>query len=173
MPDLESAALVQPLSLAEKDNDILFREHVKEAMLAGHDEVYAIMRHLRLKNGPERLRVKKLLGDYKFLREVEAARGKVESAIIKWMKERGLKYAQLMDQLSKHKDPRVAFQATKDILDRIGTKPADSIKVTGIDQYKILMGELIEEDPHGEAGGGAGGDQAPALAIPKREVPEA
>ena len=145
--DLELNALVQPLSLSEKSSDVLFREHVKEAMLAGHDETYAIMRHLRLKNGPDRLRVKKLLGDYRFLREVESARGKVESAIIKWMKERGLKYAHLMDNLSKHKDPRVAFQATKDILDRIGTKPTDSIKVTGLDQYKALMGELAEEDP--------------------------
>lgn len=100
------------------------------------------MKHVGLDDPVMERNIRGLLDDPAFLREAEKEREQVEGRVIKWFKQRGLKYAERMDQLSGNSDPRVAFQATKDVLDRIGTGPAQKVALTGVEAYKALLEEL-------------------------------
>lgn len=139
------------------------RSLVTDALLSGQLTVSAIMKHLGLNDPAVEKSVRGLLDDAQFLREVEREREQVETRVVKWFKQRGLKYAENMDKLSQNSDPRVAFQATKDLLDRIGTSPEQKVALTGVAAYKALLEELKPNgkradggEETGEAGDGQG-----------------
>jgi hypothetical protein len=124
----------------------LLREKVRDAMLAGKETLGEICTYLVLaKDAPERNEIASLLRDGLFLREVDSDRLVVEQITVNWFKKRALSYAKKMDALTDAEDPRVRFQATKDALDRIGTKPENRVAVSGLDQYKALIQELMPE----------------------------
>jgi hypothetical protein len=123
------------------------------------------MKHIGLTDGAVEKNVAKLLNDPEFIRESQKATEQVDEQVIKWFKARGLGYANRMHELTLNGDPRVSFQATKDVLDRIGTGPAQKIAMSGVDSYKALLKELQpekKEEPsgkpadNGDQGGAAG-----------------
>jgi hypothetical protein len=115
------------------------RLKVKECLLSGVSGATAITKAIGDSDGKNVSAVRWLLNDGVFLREVEQARLNIEDTVIKWFKRRALQYAKQMDELAKNPDPRVAFQANKDALDRIGTKPTERVNVSGLDQYRALI----------------------------------
>lgn len=119
---------------------------VREKYLAGIKSVQKIMKSGGLSGADEESYVRRLLNDGLFLREVEKAQGQIEDTVIRWFKQRALKYAQKMDELVDSNDPRVSFQASKDALDRIGTRPTERVAVSSLDQYRELMKELTGGD---------------------------
>lgn len=121
------------------------RESVLIAVLSGSVSLESIMQAIESNDGDVKLSVGRLLRDPSFLREVEKARERIDETVVGWFKKRGLKYAKEMDKLTSNQDPRVAFQATKDLLDRIGTKPEQRVAVSGLDQYKALLRDLAPE----------------------------
>jgi len=121
------------------------RDSVLVAVLSGSVAIESIMQAIESNDADVRLSVGRLLQDPSFLREVEKARERIDETVVGWFKKRGLKYAKQMDGLTANADPRVAFQATKDLLDRIGTKPEARIAVSGMDQYKALLKDLVPE----------------------------
>ena len=131
--------------------DLGLRPQVKEAMLAGCETAKEICGFLRVPDadGLVKASISLLLKDGAFLKDVEDSRAQIETVTIQWFKKRALKYAGVMDRLTDSKDPRVQFQAAKDALDRIGTKPENKIHVSGIEQYEQLMRELMKEPEKG------------------------
>ena len=121
------------------------RESVLVAVLSGALSPDSIMQAIEQTDGDVRQCVERILRDPLFLREVEKARERIDETVVGWFKKRGLTYAKAMDKLTKNQDPRVAFQATKDLLDRIGTKPEARLAVSGMDQYKALLKDLVPE----------------------------
>lgn len=122
------------------------RESVFVACVAGNSSLSSIMHVIEQSGADIEKFVSRLLHDMAFLREVEKARERIDETVIGWFKKRGMKYAQRMDTLTDNQDPRVAFQATKDLLDRIGTKPEMRVAVSGMDQYKALLKELTPDE---------------------------
>lgn len=119
------------------------RESVLIAVLAGNSSLSSVLSALELPRDTDvEKSVKQLLSDPAFLREVEHARQRTEEWIVKKFKQHGMQYAKRMDELTKNSDPRVAFQATKDLLDRIGTAPQQRVAVSGMGQYQALLKEL-------------------------------
>ena len=141
-------------SLPQSFDPSSLRESVLIALLSGNQSPASIMYAIEQNGEIVEKHVGALLRDPAFLREVEQARQQIDETVVGWFKKRGLKYAKRMDTLSENQDPRVAFQATKDLLDRIGTKPEAKIAVSGISQYKKLLEELAPEpaaeEPKGE-----------------------
>lgn len=129
-------------SSQEASSSTFLRSLVTDALLSGQLTSAGIMKHLGLTDSAIEKQVKALLDDPGFLREAEREREQVENRVIKWFKQRGLKYAERMDKLSENGDPRVAFQATKDALDRIGTGAAQKVAITGAEAYRALLEEL-------------------------------
>ena len=127
--------------------ELKFRASVLDAVLCGNDTPSAIMKHLGLSEPLDGRAVRALLNSGQFWADVEKAKLRVDERVIGWLKARGLKYAQKMDGLTENADPRVAFQATKDALDRIGTSPAQKVAVSGLEAYEALVRELL---PDGE-----------------------
>ena len=122
-----------------------FRAAVLEAILAGNEQARSIAHHIG-SNGPETLTaIRCLLDDGSLWRDVEVARAKISMMIVRYWTGRGIQYAINMDKLTTSSDERVAFAANKDILDRLGTRPAETVKVSGLEQYKALMEELAPE----------------------------
>lgn len=118
---------------------------VKEAVLAGNTSVTSIMKHIGLSDDDTRNTIVSFLNDGMFRREVLQAQTNIEETVIKWFKRRALSYAKNMDSLTLCEDPRVKFQANKDALDRIGTRPEERVRVSGIDAYKQLIQELMPD----------------------------
>lgn len=123
------------------------RESVFVACVAGNSSLSSIMTAIEQSGEDVEKFVSRLLHDMAFLRDVEKAQEQMQETVLRWFKKRGLKYALRMDSLSDNTDPRVAFQATKDLLDRIGTKPEQRVAVSGLDQYRALVKELMPEEP--------------------------
>ena len=148
MSNEDGISLPDGVTLSENGTiaDGVLRLLVKESVLSGNESLSAILTHIGDSDGKNANAVKRLLSDGMFLRELEQARLNIEDTVIKWFKRRALTYAKQMDKLAKHDDPRVAFQANKDALDRIGTKPEQKVAVSGIDQYRALIVELTGED---------------------------
>jgi hypothetical protein len=146
---------------------------VIDAYLNGHSTTSAITKHLGLSAPDAEQSVRSLLASPEFLREAEKARDAVEDRVVKWFKSRGLAYAQRMHDLSQNSDPRVAFQATKDALDRMGASATHKLAGSALDAYKALLQELqpdpvtkeesdgrkdeVQLQPQGTAGGGGEG----------------
>ena len=126
-------------------DDLKFRAAVLGSVLAGNDTPSAITKHLSLNAERDALRLRKRLNDGKFWAEVEKAKLKVDELVIRWLKGRGLKYAEKLDALSENSDPRVAFQATKDALDRIGTRPEQRVAVSNLEAYLAVVKELMPD----------------------------
>ena len=122
------------------------RSLVIDAYLNGHSTTSAITKHLGLSEPGIENAVRSLLASPEFLREAEKARDAVEDRVVKWFKSRGLAYAERMHDLSKNTDPRVAFQATKDVLDRMGASATHKLAGSALDAYKALLQEL-QSDP--------------------------
>ena len=150
MSDSESGKLPSSCTPSESGTteDGGLRLRVKECLLSGLSSASAIMKSIGDTEGRNANAVLRLLNDGAFLREVETARLNIEDTVIRWFKKRALAYAKQMDALAKNPDPRVAFQANKDALDRIGTKPTERINVSGLDQYRALIEGLsgVEEE---------------------------
>ena len=122
------------------------RESVLIAVLSGASNLSAIMSVIEQSGEPAEKQVALLLRDPAFGREVEEARARMDQTVIGWARRNGLTYVRRMDRLSADDDPRVAFAATKDLLDRIGTAPSQKVAVSGMEQYKALLKEL-QPDP--------------------------
>lgn len=145
----------------QESSSTFLRSLVLDALLSGQLTSSAIMKHLGLTDSAVERGVKALLNDPQFLREAERERERVEERVIKWFKQRGLRYAERMDKLSENDDPRVAYQATKDALDRIGTAPTQKVAMGGVEAYKALIeglrpdGERKDDKSEGGAAGNA------------------
>lgn len=125
--------------------EIMLRGLAKEAVLAGHRTTTSIMKSIGLNDDATAKIIASFLQDGAFVQECEQARTNIEETVLKWFKARGLKYAKGMDKLTECGDPRVQFQANKDALDRIGTRPEERVRVSGIDAYKQLIQELMPD----------------------------
>jgi hypothetical protein len=128
--------------LTDFSDELRFYAAVLESALCGNETFSAITKHLGLNVELDGPRLRRLLNDGKFWADVEKTKLKVDERVIQWLKGRGLKYARKMDALTENSDPRVAFQATKDALDRIGTAPTQKVATSNLDQYKALIDEL-------------------------------
>ena len=133
------------LNLLTTLNPSFLRDSVLVAVLSGQSRVKSIMQAIGLVGEESEKAVYKLLQEPEFLREVEKARERIDETVIKQFKKQGLKAADRMTKLMDSDDPRVAFQATKDILDRIGTKPEQRLAVSGMQQYQQLLKDLAPD----------------------------
>lgn len=122
------------------------RDSIKLACLAGQSSTASIMTAIDASGPDVEAAVTALLKDPAFLREVEHAREAMNETLVRWFKTRGPAYAKRMDELTKDDDPRVAFQATKDLLDRIGTRPEQRVAISGMQVWKGLLDELKPEE---------------------------
>jgi hypothetical protein len=129
------------------------RDSALVAVVSGLSSVTSITTAIGLKgNSDAEKAVHTLLQDPEFLRECEKARDRIDETVIKKFKQSGLKAADRMIALVDAEDPRVAFQATKDILDRIGTAPQQRVAVSGMQQYQSLLKELEKDEPDAKNG---------------------
>lgn len=151
----------------EKDNESAatpltpssLEEAALEGWLAGHRTAQAIVSFCGLPADQEES-VRLLLRSKTFLRRAVEATQIVDMTILGWLRRRGLKYAVNMDSLAdRPDDPRVQFQANKDLLDRLGTGATQKVQVTTPDDWKRLAREFSEPEKGPEVVAGLGDTQ--------------
>lgn len=97
-------------------------------------------------NAPElQPAIQKLLDTAEFMSLVRAAKRDMATSVIDAVKARLHEYREAMDKLAlENGDPRVRFQALKDLLDRGGTGAAKQISLTSPAAYRKTLEEFSE-----------------------------
>jgi hypothetical protein len=120
------------------------RQEILEAALAGYDTPAAASEQVFASVDPELVaEVKKLMNSVEFNRELQQSKEDVVGTAINSLKRTVMENVREMKELAKNSsDPRVRYNANKDILDRVGLAPTQKadVRFTPTDYHKIVEG---------------------------------